>query len=367
MTARSPAAPRFGVEEEFLLLDRATGQPRDGAEALIRAVPELRCEHEFFHSQVETATSVCTNADTALEELSTFRLRAAAAAAEQGLVLAGTGLPPVGGSQPGKVVAKQRYLDIDRTMRGMVSRYYSTGTHVHVEVPSRDAGVEVFARIAAWSPVLVALTANSPIWLGNDSGYASWRYLSIQQWPSSGYPPYFSSASDYDRVVTDLVRAGALLDPALVNWSIRLSDKFPTIELRTADSQLESRDAVAFALIVRALVARALRECEAGEPFERAQPDVLRGAHWIAARNGLDTDLVHPFLGEPAPAAETVNALLDYVSGELDDAGDLATVERFLERRRQDFGPAQRQRQTWNAGGIAELMELYTASHNIWE
>lgn len=367
MTARTTWAPRFGIEEEFLLLDRATGLPRDGAEALIRAVPELRCEHEYFHSQVETATSVCERAETALEELSTFRLRAAAAAADAGLVLAGTGLPPVGGSQPGRVVEKQRYLDIDRTMRGMVSRYYSTGTHVHVEVPSRDAGVEVFARIAAWSPVLVALTANSPVWLGGDSGYASWRYLSIQQWPSSGYPPSFASANDYDRVVGDLVRAGALLDPALVNWSIRLSDKYPTIELRTADSQLSSRDAVAFALIVRALVARALREREAGEPFERAQPDVLRGAHWIAARNGLATELVHPFLGELAPATETVSGLLDYVSGELDEAGDLATVERFLARRRGDFGPAQQQRDAWQSSGVAGLLDLYTAAHELAE
>ncbi|WP_017791717.1 carboxylate-amine ligase [Leucobacter salsicius] len=364
MTARTPAAPRFGVEEEFLLLDRVTGQPRDGAEALIRALPDLRCEHEFFHSQVETATSVCESGEAALHELTTFRRVAAAAAAAEGLVLAGTGLPPVGGSQPGRVVEKPRYLDIDRTMRGMVSRYYSTGTHVHVEVPSRDAGVEVFARIAVWSPALIALTANSPIWLGGDSGYASWRYLSIQQWPSSGYPPYFANANDYDRVVTDLVRAGALLDPALVNWSIRLSEKYPTIELRTADSQLTAGDAVAFALIVRALVARALRERTAGEPFERAQPDVLRGAHWIAARNGLAGDLVHPFLGEPRPAAEVVSALMDYVSGELDDAGDLATIERFLERRYTQQGPAEQQRAAWNAGGIAELLRLYRTSHD---
>ena len=363
MTARTSAAPRFGVEEEFLLLDQTSGLPRDGAVELIRAIPELRCEHEFFYSQVETATSVCENAGTALDELGQFRQRASAAAKGQGLVLAGTGLPPVGGSQPGRVVEKQRYLDIGRTMRGMVSRYYSTGTHVHVEVPSRDAGVEVFARIAAWSPVLVALTANSPVWFGGDSGYASWRFLSIQQWPSSGYPPYFANAHEYDTVVQDLVRAGALLDPALVNWSIRLSDKYPTIELRTADSQLTSADAVAFALILRALVARALRERDAGEPFERAQPDVLRGAHWIAARNGLAGDLVHPAVGEPRPAFEVVSSLMDYVSGELDEAGDLALVERYLDRLRASGGPAKQQLDAWQRGGAGELLRLYQTSH----
>ncbi|MBP1325597.1 carboxylate-amine ligase [Leucobacter exalbidus] len=363
MTARTQYAPRFGVEEEFLLLDQATGLPRDGADELVRALPDLRCDYEYFHSQIETATPVCTAANEALESLTTFRTRAAAAAAQHGLVLAGTGLPPVGGSQPGRVVANDRYLNIDRTMRGMVTRYYSTGTHVHVEVPSRDAGVDVFARIAAWSPVLVALTANSPVWLSGDTGYASWRYMSVQQWPSSGYPPHFASANEYEQVVQSLVRAGALIDPALVNWSIRLSDKYPTIELRTADSQLEARDAVAFALILRALVARALRERDAAEPFERAQADVLRGAHWLAARNGIATELVHPHVGEARPAFEVISALLDYVSGELDDAGDLATVERFLARRRATLGPAELQRATWAAGGTQALLELYRAGH----
>lgn len=363
MTPLARKAPRFGVEEEFMLLDEHSGLPRDGADELIRAVPEVRVEHEYFYSQIETATPVCEHSAAAFESLAEFRAAASRAASGAGLVLAGTGLPPIGGSQPGRVVEKQRYIDIDNSMRGMVSRYYSTGTHVHVEVPSRDAGVAAMSRIAAWSPVLVALTANSPIWVGNDSGYASWRYLSIQQWPSAGWPPHFGSAREYDGVVDDLVRAGALLDHGLVNWSIRLSDKYPTVELRTADAQLSGADAVCFALIVRALVARALRDISEAVPCEEVQRDVLRGAHWIAARNGLGSDLVHPVAGEPWPAAEVVAALLEWVSGELEEAGDLETVSAYLARRLEDGGPAALQLAAWKADGIPGLLGLYRAGH----
>src|SRR5699024_147395 len=137
--------------------------------------------------------------------------------------------------------------------------------------PSRDAGVEVATRIARWSPVLVALTANSPLWFGEDSGYASWRYLQLQHWPSAGYPPAFADAAEYDAVVDGLVRSGSLMDRSLVNWSIRLSEKFPTVELRTADAQLSSDDAVVFGLLVRALVHRALDDRDAGRPVRDVQ------------------------------------------------------------------------------------------------
>ena len=359
LNATASRTPRFGVEEEFLLLDAETGIPRDGSDEIIAALPELRAEHEFFHSQLETATPVCDAAEDAEGSLVEFRSSAARAAEDLGLVLAGAGLPPLGGEIPGRIVEKPRYLEIDRTMRGMVSRYYSTGTHVHVEVPSRDAGIEAISRIAPWTPVLIALTANSPVWLGDETGYACWRYLSLQQWPSSGYPPAFADAAEYDRVVDGLVSAGALLDRALVNWSIRLSERFPTIEIRTADAQLRSEDAVAYAMLYRALVARALREAAAGAPFVPAQPDLLRGASWLAARNGLGSELVDPRTGEREPAFAVIEALVEHVGDELAAAGDLDRIRAYVAGRRADGGPANRQLMTWRDGGIAGLLELY--------
>ncbi|WP_053386324.1 carboxylate-amine ligase [Leucobacter japonicus] len=362
MAATPAAPPRFGVEEEYLLLDAQTGAPRDAVDEMIAALPGRLAEHEYFHCQLETATPVCDSNAQALNALSEFRVAAADAADNVGVVLAGSGLPPLGGERHGTRVGKQRYHDIESAMRGMVTRYYSTGTHVHVEVPSRDAGVGAIARIAPWSPILVALTANSPIWLGEETGYADWRFMSIQQWPTSGYPPKFDDAAEYDRVVSGLVRSGALLDGGLVNWLVRLSDKYPTIEARLADSQLTAGDAVAYGLLFRALVARALREYELGAVVEEPQRDHLRGAHWVAARNGLESVLVDPASGDPRPAFDVVDALLDHVAPELERAGDLALVTAFVERRKQGGG-ARAQLEHWRSGGISALLGLYRGAH----
>ncbi|MEJ6490637.1 YbdK family carboxylate-amine ligase [Leucobacter sp. USCH14] len=362
--ARSlPAPPRFGIEEEYLLLDAVTGLPCDRVDDIIAAIPGQLAEHEFFHSQLETATPVCEGATEALEALSGFRSAAARAADGLGVVVAGTGLPPLGGDIAGTRVANPRYTEIQQTMRGMVTRYYSTGTHVHIEIPSREAGVDAMARIAPWSPALVALTANSPLWMGEDTGYADWRYMSMQQWATAGYPPRFESVAEYDGVIADLVRSGALLDGGLVNWSIRLSEKYPTIEARLADAQLDPRDAVAYGTLFRGLVARALRDAEAGTPAPVWQRDVVRGAHWVAARNGLGSVLVDPASGDPRPAFETIERLVEHVADELEHAGDLDDVRALVERRRSDGGAAEVQRERWRTGGITGLLELYRAGH----
>ena len=359
MVSKGTPARHFGVEEEYLLLDAETGLPRDGVVPLIEALPGLQAELEYFESQLETATPVCSWASEAEETLSTFRSAASREAANLGLVLAGTGLPPIGGDVPGTVTSKPRYQTISRAMGNLTARYYSTGTHVHVEVPSRDIGVEVMARMARWSPVLVALTANSPISLGIPTGFASWRYLTTMQWPTAGYPPFFADGDDYDTVVGEFVRSGILVDTGVVNWSIRLSDHYPTVELRTADAQLNPRDTVAFAVLVRALVSRCITETELGVLRRDPHLDLVKGAHWQAARNGLSSEIVHPLSGESVPAHAAVAAFVEYVQDELSSAGDLELVEEYLARRRELGDPATLQLQRFAEGGIHGLLDLY--------
>ncbi|QIK64392.1 YbdK family carboxylate-amine ligase [Leucobacter viscericola] len=349
----------FGVEEEYLLLDAKTGLPRDAAQQMIAALPDLRAEVEYFESQLETATPICTYANEAEDTLLAFRAGAAHAATNLGVVLASTGLPPVGGDKHGTVTKKPRYKAIEKDLGTLVSRYYSTGTHVHVEVPSRDVGVDVMARMARWSPLLVALTANSPIHLGEPTGFASWRYLTMMQWPTAGYPPYFETGADYDVMIEQFMRSGIVLDTGVVNWSIRLSENFPTVELRTADAQLDPRDTVAFAVIVRALVDRCVAEAESGSPRHDPDLNLVKGAHWLAARNGLSSRLVHPLSGDAVRAADAIAALIEHVQDQLAAAGDLDRVERFIERRCAQGEPARLQLQRFAEGGVAGLLELY--------
>ncbi len=359
-----PAEPRsFGVEEEYLLLDRSEGTPSDRAAQLIREIPEERgiADREFFSSQLETATPICRTADEAEASLVRFRTTVSRAASGHGVVLAGTGLPPIGGEEAGTVTPKARYRAIKAEVRNAGAYQYVTGTHVHVEVPSRDAGVDVLARLSRWAPALIALTSNSPVWCGEPTGFASWRHIMSLAWPISGYPPEFRDGEEYAGAIDRLVASGVLLDPGLVTWVARLSANYPTIELRIADAQIDAADAVSFAVLVRALVDRCLSEAEAGIERPRLAPGLLNGVIWMAARNGLESELVDPLAGVQLPAFEFVDRMVSSVERELTHFGDLERIERYVGRLRSEGSPAQQQLRRFEEAGVAGLLELYRA------
>jgi carboxylate-amine ligase len=189
-------------------------------------------------------------------------------------------------------------------------------------VTDDEEGVAVLNRIRTWLPVLTALTTNSPFWLGRDSGHASFRSQAWNRWPSSGPTELFADAAAYHRLITDLAATGTIVDTGMVYFDARLSERWPTVEIRIADVALHAEDAVTLAGLVRALVETAATQWRAGVPAPDVRSEVLRVAAWRAGRSGLTGDLVHPGTGRPAPAAAVLAALLDHVRPALADAGD---------------------------------------------
>jgi carboxylate-amine ligase len=178
--------------------------------------------------------------------------------------------------------------------------------------------------------VLTALSANSPYWEEEDTGYASYRTLVWSRWPSSGPTGLFHDPDGYDAAIADLLRTGAIVDEAMVYFDARLSAKYPTVEIRVADVCLEVADAVLLAALCRGLVETAA----AGGRAARPRLELLRGAGWRAARSGLTGDLVDVSGGAPVPAWTLVRRLVDHIAPALERYGDLAAVEASLDRLR---------------------------------
>ncbi|WP_042408338.1 carboxylate-amine ligase [Streptacidiphilus carbonis] len=357
----------LGVEEEFLLLDADSGLPVARSAAVRRAAGRMpsveprEVEPELLQAQIEVGTPVCGGLDEVAEQLVRLRAAVAAAAAGAGCRLAATGTAPAVGRTPVPVTAKARYQAMSGEAPQLVDEQLINGMHVHVAIPDRDSGVGVLNRIRPWLPVLVALGANSPLWEGGDTGFASWRTLVFGRWPVSGPPPHFGGgADDYDTRTRALVDAGAILDRGQIYWQARLSERYPTVEIRALDVQLEIGDAVALAGLVRALVHRSLAEHRSGSRVDPVPPELLAAATWHAARYGLDEELIDARSGRGQPAAEVVAALLEHVSPALEECGDLERVCTGVERLLTAGNGAQRQRRTLIGGDLGAVTELIT-------
>jgi glutamate---cysteine ligase / carboxylate-amine ligase len=326
-----------------------------------RATPEVHLVPELKEQQLELGTGVCEELADVAAELRHWRSRADAAATSVGARVAALATSPVPVDPvPTPGTRYQQMLD---TFGLTAMEQLTCGCHVHVSVVAEEEGVAVLDRIRGWLPVLTAVTANSPFWLGQDSGYASFRSQAWGRWPSAGPTGLFGSPAEYHRVVEDLLGTATVVDQGMLYFDARLSASWPTVEVRVADVALRVEDAVLLTGLVRGLVETAARAWRAGQPAPDVRTELIRVAGWRAARSGLTGDLVHPATNRPAPAAEVVAALVEHVRPALTGTGDLALVEQGVAEVLRRGSGAALQREVFAAtGDLAAVVRAAVAA-----
>jgi carboxylate-amine ligase len=358
------------VEEEYLLLDPDTGLPAPRAErvcataGLQPALSSGEVHPELLQAQVEVATPVCETLEEVGGHLLRLRHALAAAAEQAGCRIAACGSAPFAPTAPSPVTDTPRYRALRAGAPRLVDEQLINGMHVHVAIPGRAAGVAVLNRLRPWLPVLVAMSANSPLWGGSDTGFASWRTVVFGRWPVSGPPPLFTGAADYDRRTTGLLATGAIRDLGQLYWQARLSERYPTVEIRAMDVQLRADDAVMLTGIVRALVATVLREAEAGLRLPVPLPEILAAAGWHAARHGMTDTLLDPYAHQPRKVGDVVSGLTRYLTPALEETGDAREVLSLVHRLLQEGTAADRQRRALreDKGALLRMLATQTAA-----
>ncbi|WP_420179785.1 glutamate--cysteine ligase [Paenarthrobacter sp. TA1.8] len=321
----------FGVEEELLIADPVDGMPLAlAADILDVASPEgpesnpqgPSLKSEFKQEQIEVNSLPCRTAKELRAEIRAGRALADSAALAVGARVAALATPPVFHATP--TTGNQRYAAMGAEF-GLISREQLTcGFHVHVSIESPEEGVAVLDRMRHWLPVLLALSANSPFWMGADTGFASYRTQIWNRWPTAGPMDVFGSADGYRAVLSELLGTGVPLDEGMIYFDARLSRGHPTVELRVADVCLYAEDALTIAVLARALVETSASEWRKGGPPSSTLTPVIRMANWKASRFGINNQLLHPLEQAPYAAADVAGALLRHIRRALTESGDLA-------------------------------------------
>ena len=167
-------------------------------------------------------------------------------------------------------------------MFGIIARQQLTcGQHIHVSINSPDEGVAALDRIRGWLPLLTAISANSPYWQGQDTGYASYRSIAWGQWPTAGPTEAFGDVDGYHRAIAGLLATGAAMDDGMIYFDARLSAKYPTLEIRVPDVCTDVGDSALIAALARGLVDTSATDWRA-RPAGRSRS----GSRCSAARPG---------------------------------------------------------------------------------
>lgn len=360
----------FGIEEEFQFLDPQSLRPADVGAEVFRALSDSPAwrdvtHKEFLASQVEHASGVFTELDTARAALIGFRRFIADRAAELGAIAASIGTPPDTFPFP-SITDVARYHRIVRDLGGVIADHQVSGLHVHVGIPDRESGVIALNAARPWMPLLTAISTNSPLWRGHDTGFDSWRTILLRRWTTSGCPPSFIDAVDYDRRIVRLLGIGGTADLALIAWDVRLSEHLPTIEFRMGDAQLDAETTLLVAALCRSLVTHALEKPEATDAAANASadvpPELLSAAVFHSAHSGMRERVFDPPTGGLAPAGEALTGFVRILERELTEAGDLEAVSEAVARMLRDGTGAERQRRAFKRAGMAGVRRVIDAT-----
>ncbi|MEW9552168.1 glutamate--cysteine ligase [Nonomuraea sp. NPDC050783] len=348
------------MEEEFHVVDLRTRHVAARSGLLLASLPAARFTHELQRSMVETNSLPFHRLEDLARDLCEMRARLIGEADALGLGILAAGSAQLVDMDQLKIYPDARYERMLTDYQVLTREQLICGMHVHAEVRDQDLAVAVAHRLAPWLPTLLALSASSPFWDGSDTGYASYRTMIWQRWPTAGPMPRFDSAADYQHMVKELIRSGVIGDPGMIYFDIRPSQHVPTVEMRICDSCSRVTDVVLIAGLFRALVARELDELERHPGREpEVHLETVRGATWQAARFGLEAELVDPVEGVPLPAAEVVTRLLDRVRPQLARAGDEELVEALARRALARGSSAARQRAAHaRRGRLEDVVDL---------
>ncbi|MFJ4205415.1 glutamate--cysteine ligase [Streptomyces sviceus] len=352
---------RMGVEEEFHILEVESGRLVPRADAVLRRLPRRTFTRELHQSTVESNSGVHASLAGLYSDLARTRRRLDAAASSLGLAVAATGTAPLAPGVSGHPSADARYRHMVEEYRQVADEQLICGAQVHVDIPDRDTAVGVMCALSPWLPVLLALSTSSPFWQGTDTGYASWRTLLWQRWPTAGPVGCFADAGEYDAAVDDLVRTGVISDPGMIYYDLRPSAHLPTLELRICDACPRAETVVLLAGLFRALVTEALELRAAGAAACQGRHEWLRGASWRAARSGLEGALVDPVTHREAPAADVVRGLLARIRPALEAHGDWETVRDLTEAALAEGSAAERMRRTAREEDLLACTDLLIA------
>ena len=362
------AAWTLGVEEEYQVIAGATRELHPDAERLLHAAHAALgddVQPELLQSQIETATPVCATLADVRAALTDARRTLIRAAAQHADWLGAAGTHPFSDWRAQQTTPKARYQRLSHDFQHLARELVIFGCHVHVSIGNRAAGLAVMNRARVWLAPLLALAASSPFWQGQDTGYASFRTELWGRFPMAGPPVPFASLAEYDALVETLVATESIVDPSNIYWDIRLPARFPTIECRVTDVCLAVDEAVMIAGLTRGLVRTCYEQWAAGVPVVGARPELLRAAHWRAARYGLEGTLIDVAAGRTIPAPQLVEQLLSFVRPALEAAGDWDEVAALVRMTHQRGNGAQRQRAAYQRAGrwedVVDLIVSETA------
>src|SRR5215207_4355724 len=344
----------LGIEEELMIVDAESFDLVNAIESLLEDADGPQVKPELMESVLEIATRPAPDTAVAGAELRALRADVGRLAAARGLGIGSAGTHPFALWEDQRIVARPRYRDLISDLRWVARQELIFGMHVHVGIDDPDKAIHVSNGMRVHLPVLLALSANSPFWRGDQTGLQSVRTPIFRAFPRVRVPPAYRDWADYERQIGFMVDSGVMEDYTYLWYDVRPHPRLGTVETRVCDSQTRVEHTLALAALIQAMVRELGEHHDAGKRLSDYPWQMLDENKWLAARHGLDGELIDLPAAERVPARTLARRLLDRLrehAQDLGSAAELDGIEDLLAR----------------GNGASRQVIVYEANHDLRE
>jgi glutamate---cysteine ligase / carboxylate-amine ligase len=325
----------LGIEEELMILDSESYNLANAIESLLEEAPDGEIKPELMESVLEIATTPCEDARQAGDQLRALRRQVSEAAERHGLCIGSAGTHPFAMWEDQRISSAERYRELVSALRFVARQEIIFGLHVHVGIDDADKAIHITNGMRVHVPVLLALSANSPFWRSQATGLSSTRMPIFRAFPRTGMPPTYADWADYESRIGFMVESGAIKDYTYLWYDVRPHPNFGTVEIRAMDAQTRIEHTLGLAALIQAMVKELAEHYDSGGELARYPYEMLEENRWLAARHGLDGQLVDLPYKRLVSTKELARRLVDRLRPHAQDLGaeqEFDGIEDIIER-----------------------------------
>lgn len=333
-----PPSFTLGIEEEFQTVDPETRDLRSHihAEIISKGKKQLqeRVKPEMHQSVVEVGTGICKTIKEAKAEVFELRRHIVGLAYENGLRVAAAGTHPFADWHRQDIFPDKRYETIVEDMQQVARANLIFGLHVHIGIEDKEATIHLMNAARYFLPHILALSVNSPFWMGRNTGLHSYRCKVFDKFPRTNIPDYFQSYGEYESFVNLLIKTNCIDNAKKIWWDMRPHPFFGTLEFRICDIPLRADETIALAALMQAVIVKLYRLYASNMGFRLYRRALIMENKWRASRYGIHGNLIDFGRQMELPAVDLIHELLQFVDDvvdELDSREEVSYVHKILE------------------------------------
>ena len=357
----------LGIEEEYQTVDPHTRDLRSHIATEMLAKGKLRLEErvkaEMHQSVIEVGTRICRNIQEAQQDLFDLRRNMIALAEEHSLILVAGATHPFADWRVQEIYPDPRYAQVVEDLQLVARANLIFGLHVHIGIEDREAAIRVMNSLRYFLPHILALSTNSPFWLGMETGYKSYRAKVFENFPRTNLPDSFASYSEFESYVNLLIKTNSIDNAKKIWWDVRPHPFFDTVEVRICDIPLRAQESIAIAALIQATACKLWRLHSGNVDYRQYSRALLMENKFRAVRYGLDGKMIDFGKQAEVPVRDLILEYLAFIDDTLDELGSRSEIAYIHTMLREGSG-ADRQlkvfHQTKDLKAVVDYMAAET-------